>query len=150
MNEETKLSQLAENMRFFADMRFKQLTLFMAAMTAVAAGIINPNQYRWWIALGGLWITAVIWVMEIRSTINFIKNYNQATELWPRAKSKGCRFVTSSHAVLGLYGGFYATWLLCIKKWGPACCVSFYVGLIVGFALFLFSIANDHDLWKSD
>jgi hypothetical protein len=81
MNEEIKLSdtmlsQLAENMRFYGDMRFRQLTLFMAAMTAVAGGIVGSIQYRWWIALGGLCITAVIWVMEVRSTINFIAARN--------------------------------------------------------------------------
>jgi len=145
MNEDTKLSQLAENMRFFADMRFKQLTVFMAAMTAVAAGVSQSNQYRWWIALGGLWITGVIWVMEIRSTINFIENYEKAKELWPRADSKLFPWLTASHAVLLLYAGFYAFWLCCIKKWGAACGVSFYIGLIVGVALLLFSMANERD-----
>lgn len=152
MNEETKLSQLAENMRFFVDMRFKQLTLFMAAMTAVATGIIKSSQYRWWLALGGLGITAVIWVMEIRSTINFIEHRDHAPELWPRAESKPklFRLLTSSHVVLLLYMGFYAVWSYCIKKWGPACYFSFYSALIVGVVLVLFSILNDHDLWKSN
>jgi hypothetical protein len=76
MNEETKLSKLAENVRFFADMHFKQLTLFMAAMTAVTGGIVVSSLYQWWIALGGLCITAVIWTMEIRSTINVVTNYS--------------------------------------------------------------------------
>lgn len=71
MNDDARLSQLAENMRFYGDMRFKQLTLFMAAMTAVAGGITEASQYRWWIALAGMCIAAVMWVMEVRSTINF-------------------------------------------------------------------------------
>jgi hypothetical protein len=132
MDEETRLrlSQLAENMRFFADMRFKQLTLFMAAMTAVGTGIIESFQYRWWIALGGLCITAVIWVMEVRSTMNFVTNHKKAKELWPREKPELFRWFTSSHVVLLLYGGFYIVWLGCIKEWGspPLAVFSFTVG----------------------
>ena len=150
MNDETRLSQLAENMRFYGDMRFKQLTLFMAAMTAVGGGVVGSSQYRWWIALGGLCITAVMWVMEIRSTINFNAVHKCAPELWPRAQSKLFRLLTASHAVLLLYVGFYAFWLYSMRKWCPACCVSFYSELIVGFALLLFSVANYWDLWKSN
>jgi len=150
MNEETRLSQLAENMRFYGDMRFKQLTLFMAAMTAVAGGVVESSQYRWWIALGGLCITAVMWVMEIRSTINFDAVHKCAPELWPRAQSKLFRWLTASLAVLLLYIAFYAFWLSCMRKWCPACCIPFYSGLTIGFALLLFSIANYPPLWKSN
>jgi hypothetical protein len=153
MNEETKLSQLSENMRFFADMRFKQLTLFMAAMTAVAGGVVESSQYRWWIALGGLCITMVIWMMEVRSTMNFItvrdECGNSAEHLWPRKKPKVFPWLTASRDVLLLYAGFYIFWLSCIKKWCAACYCSFYSGVVVGAALVVFSIANDPDLRKN-
>jgi hypothetical protein len=60
MNDDTRLSQLAENHRFFGDMRFKQLTLFMAAMSAAGAGVMQFTGSRWWIALGALFVTGVI------------------------------------------------------------------------------------------
>jgi hypothetical protein len=140
--------QIAENMRFFADMRFKQLTLFVAAMTAVAGGIVVSMPYRWWIALGGLCITAVMWLMEIRSTINFVTNYNYAPELWPRKKPKLIGWLTASHDVAFLYAGSYLWWLICVKRWGPTFCFSFYIGSLAGAVLLYFFYRNDHNLSK--
>jgi hypothetical protein len=68
MNHDTRLSQLAENYRFFGDTRFKQLTLFVAAMSAAGAGVAQYPGIRWWIALGALFVTGVMWVAEVRAT----------------------------------------------------------------------------------
>ncbi len=142
MSDETEQSQLAENLRFFGDMRFKQLTLFMAAMTAVAGGVVESSQYRWWIALGGLCITGVMWVMEIRSTVNFNATHERAKAWWPRPKSKLFPWLTATNAVLLLYVGFYAFWLFCLKRWCSTCCFSFFGGLLAGLGLVVFSVAN--------
>ena len=83
MNDDTRLSQLAENHRFFGDMRFKQLTLFMAAMTTAAAGVMQFPGHRWWIALSALFVTAVMWVIEVRAALNGIAAHKAIPELFP-------------------------------------------------------------------
>lgn len=149
MNDETRASQLAENMRFYGDMRFKQLTLFMAAMTAVAGGIASSSQYRWWIAMAGLWVAAVMWVMEVRSTVNFSIMRNEAEALWPQGAARVFPWLTATRAVGLLYAASYGFWLSCIRIWCRTCCASFYIGLLVGMVLVVFWIANDPSLWKS-
>jgi hypothetical protein len=141
MNDDTRLSQLAENFRFFGDMRFKQLTLFMAAMSAAGAGVMQFPLSRWWIALGALFVTAVMWVVEVRGTLNGIAAHNAVPELFPSRKIFW-PWINSSWAVLSLHIGFYVLWLVCIRAWGPSACVSFCIGILVGLVLSVFSIVN--------
>jgi len=140
--DDVRLAQLAENMRFYGDMRFKQLTLFMAAMTAVTGGIGQYPRYRWWIALAGVCITAAMWVMEVRSTLNFVAAHNEVPQLWVRSTSKPFPWLTATSVVLLLHIGFYAFWLGCVKVWGQHAHISFWVGVIVGVMLLVFSIGN--------
>lgn len=143
-HDNDSLSHVAENMRFYGDMRFKQLTLFMAAMTAVAGGIMQYAPARWWIALAGLCITGAMWVMEVRSTLYAVATCDAAPRAWPLPKPKLFPWLTASLVVLLLYIGFYATWLICLRVWCPKC-MSFYVGLVVGLVLLAFSIVNYWD-----
>ena len=138
----TVMSELAENMRFYGDMRFKQLTLFMAAMTAAAAGIKQDFEHRWWIALGALFITAVMWVMEVRSSIHFFAIHEKAPRLWPNPQPKHFRWLTATLAVWLLHVAFYAFWLGYLRICAPAACATFCLGMIVGLVLLIFSVLN--------
>ena len=134
-------SQTAENLRFYGDMRFKQLTLFMAAMTAIAGGILQNQWARSWIALAGLCFTGVMWVMEVRSTLYAIAASVPSPHSWPSPRPKLFPWLTASFVVLLLYVGFYMAWLVCLKRWCPTC-TTFCVGLVVGAVLLVFSVVN--------
>ncbi len=43
-NNDKNLDQIAENMRFYTDMRFKQLTLLLAWLTIVAGGVAQYGE----------------------------------------------------------------------------------------------------------
>lgn len=69
--EDLLLTQFAENIRFYSDMRFKQLTLLMAGMTAAGAafGSSQYAEHHGTIAIAAALFTAVMWIMENRSTL---------------------------------------------------------------------------------
>jgi hypothetical protein len=140
MDNDVVTTQIAENFRFYGDMRFKQLSLFMAAMTAAAAGVVQYPPSRWWVALGKLYVAAVMWVVETRATLNAIAAHDAIPEVFPQRK-KFWPLLNSSWAVLSLHIAFYALWLLCIRAWAPNC-KSFYVGLVGGITLLVFSGRN--------
>lgn len=130
-----------EYYRFYGDMRFKQLTLFMAAMSAAGAGVMQFSGSRWWIALGALFVTGVMWVIEVRATLAAIAAHDEMTKLFGSRKIFW-RWINSSFAVLLLHVGFYALWLRCIRVWGPSACFSFCTGTLAGLVLFIFSMVN--------
>jgi len=147
MNDDTRQSQLAENHRFFGDMRFKQLTLFMAAMTAAGAGVVQFAANRWWIALAALFVTAVMWVIEVRAVLNGIAAREAIPELFPRQHKLFWPWINSSWAVLSLHIVCYALWLAGIRAWHPVpvpICTDFLflTGVVIGGMLSLFSIVN--------
>lgn len=149
MNDDTRLSQVAENHRFFGDMRFKQLTLFMAAMTAAGAGVMQFPGNRWWIAFGALFVSAVMWVIEVGAALSGIASREAIPELFP-PRPRFWPWINASWAVLALHVACYATWLWCIRIWCPTCCFSFYVGVLVGIMLCIYSVVNywrQRDFW---
>jgi hypothetical protein len=141
VNNETAQAQIAENFRFYGDMRFKQLTLFMAAMTAVVAGVMQFPCNRWWLALGGLFVTAVMWVVEVRATLNAIVAHNAIPEAFPQQQDKFWPWLNSSWSVLLLHIACYGLWLWCVRAWCSSR-VLFYVGALAGLMLFVFSVVN--------
>jgi hypothetical protein len=139
------LSQLAENYRFYGDMRFKQLTLFMAAMSAAIGGVIQSPDNRWSVGLAALFVTAVMWTMEVRSTVNAIANHDALRKEQPSFFPNVNRFwpwLNASFAVLSLHIAFYGFWLSRIRVWCPVCSISFWIGVIVGLMLVIFSVGN--------
>jgi hypothetical protein len=124
-------TQLAENMRFFNDLRFKQLSLLMAGMTLVGAGVAQyPSamiarslSLRSGLAFCGMLFTAVMLVMEVRSTMHFIATREQAPDLWPVPYPSKLRWVftvfTTAGAVLSLHIVFYWFWFWCATEWYP-------------------------------
>lgn len=141
MNNDTAQAQMAENFRFYGDMRFKQLSLFMAAMTAAGAGVIQATGNRWHIALAALCVTAVMWVVEVRATLNAIAAHDAIPEVFPAQKIRFWPWLNSSWAVLFLHVACYALWLRCVWVWGAGRGPS-YTGALVGLTLFVFSVIS--------
>jgi len=122
-------------------MRFKQLTLFMAAMTAAGTGVTQSPASRWWIALAAFIIAAVMWVVEVRATLNAIAAHDAIPEVFPRQKKRFMSWLNSSWAVLSLHVVCYWSWWWCLRIWSPGC-VAFYVGIPFGALLIVFSAVN--------
>jgi hypothetical protein len=114
---------LEENIRFSADMGFNQLTLFFAGLTVSAAG---AAQYWIAILLGSITVravaagfellfTALMWVMEVKSTEYAIAHLDLAGDRWPHPISHSQDFINSIDAILVLYLTVYCFW--CVVAW---------------------------------
>jgi len=125
MNQETMLTQLGENMRFYADMRFKQISVLTAVLTVAAAGAIQfPNamlagqaSVRTALASFALLLTAVVWIMEVRSTLFWAAHRDVASALWPTPTNAPFPWLTATNALLILYASLYGFWLYCALLW---------------------------------
>ena len=152
-DDDLKRNQLAQNMRFYGDMRFKQLTLFMGAMTLLGAGAVQyPSAtlfgsygVRGVLALAGMLFTGVMWVMEIRSTLAFYAARAQASDLWPRVGQKWLG-LTATNAVLFLHFAFYWFWFWCAAHWNVRC-VALSVSGVLGVILVVFSVKSYWPSW---
>jgi hypothetical protein len=116
-NDDHSQTQLGENLRFYGDMRFKQLTLLMAAMTALGAGIAQYANLRGALAAVGMFFVGVMWVMEVRSTLYFNATREVAPQLWPRPPRAALHWLSATNAVLILHAAFYGLWLWCVAQW---------------------------------
>ncbi|MBZ5702905.1 MAG: hypothetical protein LAN84_13800 [Acidobacteriia bacterium] len=155
-NDDVKREQLAENMRFYGEMRFKQLTLLSGGMTLLGAGAVQyPDKVlfcavsvRAVCALAGMLFTSILWVMEVRSTLGFYAAREHAMELWPRAKDpQGIfRWFSATNAVLLLHLIFYSFWFACAMHWGVRC---FVLSLLAvwGLLLVLFTVVSYWPSW---
>jgi hypothetical protein len=153
-DDDRKGIQLVENIRFYGEMRFKQLTLFMAGMTVLGAGVAQyPSsklfdglELRIVLAVAAMLFTGVIWIMEVRSTLQAIASREQAKEFWPRPKPKHFGSINATNAVLVLYIVSYGFWFWCAQQWGtplPALLLCGPLGLI----LLIFSAVSYYPLW---
>lgn len=161
MNEEARRNQLAENMRFYGDMRFKQLTLLIGAMTLVGAGVAQyPNvpvvatlDARSLLAMAGMLFAGVMWLMEVRSTVNFVAAREQAPDLWPFWSPE--RFgwlnevLNATNAVLVLHVIFYWFWFWCAAMWQESWAL-LTAGSIGGGLLLAFSGVNYFQVWRHE
>src|SRR5260370_9723500 len=70
------IKQACEDHRFYGDMRFKVLTLFAVTMGALLTALLAPRSgatlsdpSKVALSVIGLGLTAVLWTIEVRSTI---------------------------------------------------------------------------------
>lgn len=156
-NEETKLAQIAENMRHYGDMRFQQLTLFSGAMALMAAGVANSPHLmltprlsvRMAIAVAGSVFTAVILIMEVRSTVYWVAmREGGGQSLWPRpGKSALGRLFNATNAVLFTYFATYFFWMFCASTWSYHPCLVSVVGGLFLLLLLVFTISSYWHMW---
>jgi hypothetical protein len=144
-----QIAQFIECMRFYGDMRFKQLTLFMAVMTAAGAGIGQYPCLKAYIAGIGMLFTGVMWVMEVSSTLYWVEFRKRAKGSWPRPQLWLRRLINATNAVLILYASFYAVWLVCLIRWWPGCVLRL-LGFLLGAVLFIYSCVSYMPLWRHE
>lgn len=103
--------QISENLRFHVDMRFKQLTLFVAFLSFSGAGFISessqtefiPNvTLKQLISSFCVLFTTVLLIMEVRSHLYWRKHHEIDKNLWP-SPTVNFSFINSTNAVLFLY-----------------------------------------------
>ena len=160
--------QIAENMRFYADVRFKQVTLLFAWLAIAGAGIVHADdQY-----LAGSWtvkqavaacsilITAVLWVYEVRAASHWYAHRNsppKVPNIWPSNLRHSLSFISGTNMTLGMFVILYFSWVWLFNEWRLESCLSVFLtwlfGLIGGI-LVIFSVlehaGRKHSDKKSD
>jgi hypothetical protein len=138
---EARLAQLAENQRFYGDLRFKQLTLLMGGMTAVGAGVAQYPAFKVPLAVSGALFTSVMWVMEVRSTLFYVAIIVEAPELYPPRLASLFSWVNTTSSLFFLHLAFYAFWVWCAVRWSGNYWVE-ALGVGLGVFLVVFSLGN--------
>jgi len=154
MNEDLRQQQLAENLRFYADMRFKQLTLFVALLSLVAAGIgqfgdqvlFESIKIKEVLAVAAMLFTSVLWIMEVRSSIYWAAHKEKTDDLWCSPNNVSLSWLNASNSILVLYISVYSFWVTCTYFWFSNILIT-AISALVGFVLLLFSILNYIYLW---
>jgi hypothetical protein len=154
VDESTK-NQLGENMRFYGDMRFKQLTLLLTGLTLAGAGVaqysdkpfVGSLDVRSALAVVSMVFTSVMWILEVRSTLYFVAALQLAPDLWPCPLAVRLSWLNATNGVLVLHLFIYLGWYWCAWQWYPSCFVRVAFG-VLGLLLLLFSILNYVPLWK--
>jgi hypothetical protein len=147
--KEEHLNRLSAIMQLYGDMRFKQLTLFLAWHTLAGAGIVNFGNNDFVgslhvnaiLALASILVTAVIWIMEISSTLFWDKMQKEAPEIWPIPDSKIMKIINASTAVFLLYAVNYGFWCWCSIKWDVEPWISYVLGTFGAF-IFVFGVIS--------
>jgi len=147
--------QFSENVRFYSEMRFKQLTLLLAALAIVGVGITQNNveniigtwNGRSLLSLFSILFTAVMWVMEVRATQYWVENRKRVEENFPHPKvHRFLWWLDATNAVLLFYLAIFSFWIFSLSKWHPNGSLS--IGLIFSeLLLFLFSAVSYFPLW---
>jgi len=141
VHDQARLAQLAENLRFYGDLRFKQLTLLMGGMTALGAGVAQYSALRVPLAVSGALFTSVMWVMEVRSTLFYIAIVVEAPELYPPRLASLFSWVNTTSSPFFLHLAFYAFWVWCAVRWSENYWVE-ALGVGLGSFLVVFSLGN--------
>lgn len=126
-SEDAGVNQFAENMRFCADLRFKQLGLLMAGMTLFGAGVAQyPDLHftdsvsgRGLLSMGGMLFVGTMWMMEVRSLVLFYAMHEHAGDLWPLPILRWFSWFNSTLLLFLLHAAFYAFWFWCTLIWCP-------------------------------
>jgi membrane protein YdbS with pleckstrin-like domain len=148
-------SEIAQNLRFYSDARFKQLTLLLAAMAAAAAGAVkdSPAQLtptvtvRQLVAVAAMLVVSVLWVMEVRAAAYWAAHREKGTEVWPSPPTNVFWWLNATDMLLALHVGLFVGWWWFGMKWRLAA-----PWLALAAALFvlmaIFSVVTYRPLWK--
>jgi hypothetical protein len=137
--------QTCEDFRFYGEMRFKQLTLWsvgvgfmLNALYGKASGTPETGSKDLWYLAAFFW-TAVIWVMEVRSSVHGVRRLRLKSKLEKAQPDEGCddelsnkwTLLNATNAVVVLY---VTSCSLCVVRlaaaWGP--CVAAVWGMSAG------------------
>jgi hypothetical protein len=148
-SEEALLKQLGDNLRFYADARFKQLTLYLAWITLLAGGLLQFSDKKMAtdIALQhgmpafAMLVTAVFWVLETRTTLYWRAHRDAIPAAWPRPPESIWAWFNATNAVWLLYATIYAAWMyVAVQLASPAPIVA--LSGLLGLAVAAFSVSS--------
>lgn len=101
------LKQIGDNLRFYADARFKQLTLYVAWITLLAGGLLQYGDKPLakdlrlldYLPGVGMLVTAVFWVLETRASLYWRALRDADPRLLPRPPDSLWSWFSSTNAV---------------------------------------------------
>jgi hypothetical protein len=99
------------------------------------------------LASATLLFTAVLWIMEVRSSLYWAAHRQNLQGVWPRPSNARLGWVTATNAVALLYAIVYLFWWWCAYQWHLACLL-LLLGGGVGIFLAVFTILNYRALWS--
>ncbi len=147
--DETVRKSIADNMRFYSDARFKQLTIFITLMTLLIGGLLQFSDKPVAVHLGltgaipiaALLITAVFWIMEIRATLYWHAHRDQSPDLWPNIPRDGWRHLNATNGIFVLYLSSYCAWVAAFIELSGSCLISSLL-ILVGIVVFIFGVVE--------
>jgi hypothetical protein len=167
--------QSCDDHRFFGNMRFAQLTLWSAGVGFVANALygkdaITNGSYRKGAYLAAFLWTAVIWVMEVRSSVHGVRARTFKETMEDRVlrsqpspdqdqgnhRAKGqCQgpsnkwtLLNATNAVAFMYLASCAFWAaLLLKSWG-ACAPRVWAVSLALLLLIAFTVREYWDMWR--
>ena len=147
------IPEIAQNMRFYGDMRFKQLTLLLTFMSIAAAGVANYSEIelikgvyiKLVVSIGSVLFTSLMWIMEVRSTLSWVEHRKAVPNIWPRPNTH-FRFVNATNSVFVLHLIIFSFWSWLSYIWsGNKYLVILFI--LLGLFLFVFTCVNYWSLW---
>ncbi len=164
--------QSCEDHRFYGDMRFKQLTLWsvgigfvLNVMHGKEASVMTAGQKGIWYVAAFFW-TAVIWVMEVRSSVHGVRAMRlkdtqenriadgSTSDASSEAKARSrdipnkWTLLNATNAVGLLYALSALLGLLYLRRaWGIST-MTFWIEVFVFILLVAFTIREYWELWQ--
>jgi hypothetical protein len=163
-----RYSQASENRRHYGDMRFNQLTLYgvictlilNAAISTQPEQTLSPEHTNLAIfSIVGMAATAVLWIMEIRSTVSELYYKHLALSFESGSTSTASTAIapiksvvlTATNAVIALYAGCYLGWFFLWSSGSPTLLSEWVVVtilLITGAGLLVYTVRQYLGAWK--
>ena len=149
--------QNCEDLRSYGDMRFKQLTLWSVGMGFILNAMYGKDAALQSVLHRGIWCwasffwTAVIWVMEVRSTVHWVgkKEHRDIVEGEVGKKlSNKWTLLNASFAIALLYAASCAVWCIqLLVLWG-VWAITFWVMAAAITLLIVFTVREYLPMWK--
>ena len=98
------------------------------------------------VAVFALFFSAVMWIMEVRSTLYWVATRERVPDLWPRPLYGSMQWVNSTNALLLLHVLVYFGWLWLTYELEHSCWL--LIGLGIGAFLIFFSFRSYWPLWS--
>ena len=149
--------QNCEDLRFYGDMRFKQLTLWSVGMGFVLnllsgkeSTILTLHQKELWYLAAFFW-TSVIWVMEVRSSVHGVRRMRvkgrQEGEVDPEVVNKWTLF-NATNVVALLYAASSLACVVQLERMRGPCAITFWGPTAVLLLLMAFTFREYWPLLK--
>jgi hypothetical protein len=115
--DDTARKAVADNLRFYADVRFKLFALFLTWILLLSGGLIQLSDKPAFAFVGrlipviGIVVTGVFWVLEVRTTLYWRAQRDIYPELWPRPRNNAWSYLNATNAISFLFLFVFVSWL---------------------------------------